>query len=201
MSRQTREVRRAVPPASPEPVDEHTEEDAARAAAMVDSVPPAGITAPAEDRPAAADDRVPAVAPAREGAGREGAARPEKCPSCGEPTVEIADFRNPPAAKPFVGWGCNTPGCDAPGAMARVPEEDLSDLPEPLQGAILCFGLKRADVLEHRLTEDGVVIVTRGGRKLRWPGDEDRAASLTPEEKDGVPRRDFPPANLFGKKD
>jgi hypothetical protein len=88
-------------------------------------------------------------------------------------------------------------------ALAQVPlepEEDLSDLPEALQGAILCFRLKRADVLDHRVTEDGVVIVTRGGRKLRWPGDEDRATSLTPEEKDGVPRRDFPPANLFGRR-
>jgi len=79
-------------------------------------------------------------------------------------------------------------------------DEDLSDLPEALQMAIVAFDLKRADVLDHRLTEDGVVIVTRGGRKLRWPGDEAKAAALTPEEKDGIPRRDFPPANLFGKK-
>jgi hypothetical protein len=78
--------------------------------------------------------------------------------------------------------------------------EDLSDLPEALQLAIVCFGLKRADVLDHRLTEDGVVLVTRGGRKLNWPGDEHKAITLTPEEKDGVARRDFPPANLFGKK-
>jgi len=37
-------------------------------------------------------------------------------------------------------------------------EEDLSDLPEALQMAIVCFGLKRENVLDHRLTEDGVVI-------------------------------------------
>ncbi len=88
----------------------------------------------------------------------------------------------------------------APAQVPLEPEEDLSDLPEALQGAILCFGLKRADVLDHRVMEDGVVIVTRDGRKLRWPGDEDRAATLTPEEKDGIPRRDFPPANLFGRR-
>lgn len=80
------------------------------------------------------------------------------------------------------------------------PDEDLSDLPEALQLAIVCFALKRDHVLEHRLTDDGVVIVTRGGRKLRWPGDEARAANLTAEDKDGVPRRDFPPANLFGRR-
>ena len=106
------------------------------------------------------------------------------------PPPEVAPAPEPP------------PAVEAP---AEVPEsfeseEDLSDLPEALEMAIIAFGLKRAHVLGHRLTEDGVVVITRGGRKLHWPGDEEKAAALTESDKDGIPRKDFPPANLFGKR-
>jgi len=86
--------------------------------------------------------------------------------------------------------------------LAPLPltsDEDLSDLPEALQMAIVCFGLKRENVLDHRLTEDGVVIITRGGKKLQWPGDEEKAAALSATDKDGISRSDFPAANLMGK--
>jgi hypothetical protein len=60
-------------------------------------------------------------------------------------------------------------------------KEDLSDLPPLLQHGIRGFGLVRYDVLGHSETEDSVTIVTRGGKKVRWPAD--RARVLTEAEK------------------
>lgn len=108
----------------------------------------------------------------------------------------------PPAGPPVAAAGEEAPAVMPPGEYSAEeladtveelqPEEDLSDLPEALQIAIPAFGLKREHVLGHRLTEDGVVIITRGGRKLRWPGDEQKAAALEPQEKDGIPRKEWP---------
>lgn len=61
-------------------------------------------------------------------------------------------------------------------------EEDLSDLPVLLKGAMRDFDLRRAHVLGHRLTDDGkVVIVTAGGRKITWPDEAERV--LSPADK------------------
>jgi hypothetical protein len=64
---------------------------------------------------------------------------------------------------------------------ADTPEY-LSGLPPVLQEAIQGFGLKRDNVLSHRIRpEGGCVIVTRGGRKLAWPDDAGR--NLTDAER------------------
>ena len=81
-------------------------------------------------------------------------------------------------------------------------EEDNDDLPDAVQVAIVAFGLKRSDVLSHSVQlirgltkkddREQAVIVTRGGQKLRWPGDEAKAAKLTDAEKDGGARVEAP---------
>jgi hypothetical protein len=59
-----------------------------------------------------------------------------------------------------------------------------------LEDALASFGLEPEHVLGWSGgPEIGLVIVTAGGRKLRWPQDEGRI--LTPAEKDGI-RRDSP---------
>jgi hypothetical protein len=156
----------------------------------------------ATEKPDARDGA--SVRGADEAAGGEaaGAAAPDPGPEAGvEDRVPAVDREQPGASAPFEdGSGFPPPVLDpmAPGEPFESAE-DLSDLPEALQMAIVCFDLKRAHVLDHRLTDDGVVLVTRGGRKLTWPGDEAKAAALTPQDK-GEPGRDFPPANLFGKR-
>jgi hypothetical protein len=47
------------------------------------------------------------------------------------------------------------------------------------------LGLLPEHVAVHRLDGDSVVIVTRGGSKLRWPDDIARARALTQSQKDG----------------
>jgi len=149
--------------------------------------------------PAAAKDSAPPAPPAATPAAPVPGYRDESAGTFTGPAssdVEIGEAPPPPAPTPL--------GHAIAAAVHAIPllesEEDLSDLPEALQMAIQCFGLKRDHVLGHRLTEDGVVVITRGGRKLRWPGDEEKAAALTDTDKDGISRRDFPPANLFGKR-
>jgi len=71
---------------------------------------------------------------------------------------------------------------------AAVQPEDLTDLPEQLVDAIEGLGLRRAHVAGHRIHDDGVTIVTHGGRTLTFPGDEAAAAALTESDKDGVVR-------------
>jgi hypothetical protein len=65
--------------------------------------------------------------------------------------------------------------------------------------AIKALGLDRAKhVLAAREYPDRVVIVTNGGQKLTYPGDEARAASLTDAQKDGIPQ-DTPHKNTQAK--
>lgn len=72
----------------------------------------------------------------------------------------------------------------------------------PVERAMLAFGLEPEHVMASKIhpQEDGsveVVILTQGGRRLRWPQDEGRI--LVQHEKDGtVPGS--PPAGIFRKK-
>lgn len=63
--------------------------------------------------------------------------------------------------------------------------EDLTDLQPMVRAAIVGLGLRRSDVVGHRQHDDqqGATLVTRGGRKLRWPEDQAKAASLTAADK------------------
>jgi hypothetical protein len=65
--------------------------------------------------------------------------------------------------------------------------EDLTDLPPAVRAGIVGFGLKRAEVIGHRAHDDGqgATVVTRGGRKLVWPEDREKALTLTQKDRDG----------------
>lgn len=137
--------------------------------------------AAAQDAPESQEDRLPAVAD------------PIDIPAALKASVEANRALDAglleSGAVPII------TGIDAGGILGGPEDwaEDLSDLSLALQDAIRGFGLKRADILDHRIRpEGGVVVVTRGGRKLAWPEDRGRAASLTPEEKDGVQRQAAP---------
>jgi hypothetical protein len=133
-----------------------------------------------KERPAPPASQSPAAAPVA----------PAPAPAVSEQPAPKA----PPALAP--------PDAIVPGTELKAAAEDLSDLPRVLQGALRAFNLKRRHLLGHRIDGDGVVIVTTGGRKLRFPGDEAKALALTEDEKDGVQKtpRFFPEGHLDGGK-
>jgi hypothetical protein len=151
---------------------------------------------------------------------------PAACPTCAGPVVAIREQEEKKVAGATVmapgeaiGFSCTSESCASFGVPQlfksaedeedEAEEEDLSDLPEILQQAIVVFGLKRDNVLDYKVssragekkgeTIESVVLVTRGGRKLHYPGDEAKAAKLTDAEKDGeqrIPTPRFFPGGL-----
>lgn len=163
----------------------------------------AGVVAAVE---APATSMMPAACPSC--AGPVSAVRETETKKVGGVTVQ--------APGEALGFVCTSESCPAFGtqqlfkateeeeaAPVEAKEEDLGDLPKILQQAIVAFGLKRDDVLDYKTTTkkagfkgekdvESVTLVTRGGQKLRFPGDEARALKLTDSEKDGLQRTATP---------
>lgn len=158
--------------------------EAAAAAHRVDpptpaAPPPAPAAAQPPDAPAVADEAAPN--PDLDGAAALDGGAPE------DPAPQGAAVAEPDAI--------------VPGTAPEEAAEDLSDLPRIVQEALPALNLKRRQILNHRMEPDHVVIITRGGRKFRYPGfpeDQARALALTEDEKDGVVKHVpfFPPGHL-----
>lgn len=87
-------------------------------------------------------------------------------------------------AEAIVGAMANeTAGAEIVGSS--IPVAHAGD---PVAMAAKAMGLAPEEVAASSVTGDSVVIVTRGGRKLRWPEDLARARALTQPERDGMRR-------------
>lgn len=86
---------------------------------------------------------------------------------------------------------------EAPAQAAPV----LAPIPWDPHSAADCLaavGIKSEHIESFRAEPEGeLTIVTKGGRKLHFPGDEAKAAALTDSERDGISRTGFPPANVL----
>jgi len=92
---------------------------------------------------------------------------------------------------------------DPVGEAQDVPREEQAAPPKAAR-----LTLKELKAAGHIIGErqDGKFthVVTKGGRKLTFPGDEAKAAALPPQDLDGVPRKEWPSSSdtttILGKK-